>query len=235
MLDLPREPRFDRKVSCPLRDHRSARQGRNGRGRERELKVTLLDTAPKARKTDPKAYALHLQAVQLSRKRTAEGYAQSDSLYHQVLAIDPSYAPSWVNLASNLVNEVYIGLRSADKGFRPPGRPRKRRSRSTPGRHKHTLAWAASPSPKASSRTPPRISSEPSNSIRRLRSSWETAPPCSSRWEGLTKRSRSFAPCSVSVRAIAAHGSCSERPCSKNVTPKQRWRNLNRRHTRRSA
>jgi TolB-like protein len=83
----------------------------------RELKVTLLGDVPKARTTDPKAYAMHLQAVQLARKRSAEGYAQSDSLYREVLAIDPGYAPSWVNLASNLVNEVFIGVRSADDAF----------------------------------------------------------------------------------------------------------------------
>jgi len=83
----------------------------------RELKVTLLGDAPKARATDPKAYALHLQAVQLARTRSAEGYSQSDSLYREALAIDPSYAPSWVNLASNLVNEVFIGLHSADDAF----------------------------------------------------------------------------------------------------------------------
>ena len=83
----------------------------------RELKVTLLGGAPKARATDPKAYALHLQAVQLSRKRSAEGYAQSDSLYHLALAIDSTYAPSWVNLATNLVNEVFIGVSSAEDGF----------------------------------------------------------------------------------------------------------------------
>jgi len=83
----------------------------------KEMKVTLLGEAPKARTTDPNAYSLHLQAVQLARTRSAEGYAQSDALYRQALAIDPDYAPSWVNIASNLVNEVFIGLRSADDGF----------------------------------------------------------------------------------------------------------------------
>ncbi len=83
----------------------------------RELKVTLLGDAPKARTTDPKAYAAYLQAVQLARKRSAEGFAQSDSLYREALAIDPGYAPAWVNLATNLVNEVFLGLRGADDGF----------------------------------------------------------------------------------------------------------------------
>jgi len=83
----------------------------------RELQVTLLGDAPKTRATDPKAYALHLQGVQLARTRSAKGFAQSDSLYREALALDPRYAPSWVNLASNLVNEVFIGLHGAEDGF----------------------------------------------------------------------------------------------------------------------
>ena len=77
----------------------------------------LLDDVPTARTTDPKAHALHLQAVQLARARSPESYARSDSLYREVLAIDPGYAPSWINLASNLVNEVFVGARSAEDGF----------------------------------------------------------------------------------------------------------------------
>ncbi|HKI84569.1 MAG TPA: protein kinase [Candidatus Krumholzibacteria bacterium] len=83
----------------------------------KELKVTLLGDAPKVRATDPKAYALYLQAVQLAGMRSADGFAQSDSLYRAALAIDPDYAPAWVNLAGNLVNEVFLGLSSADEGF----------------------------------------------------------------------------------------------------------------------
>ena len=83
----------------------------------KELRVTLLGDVPKTRTTDPKAYALYLQALQLAQTRSARGYAQSDSLYRVALDIDSTYAPSWVNLASNVVNEVFIGLRSAKDGF----------------------------------------------------------------------------------------------------------------------
>src|SRR5204863_256323 len=38
----------------------------------KQLKVTLLGETPKARTTDPEAYALYLQAVQLGRQFTAE-------------------------------------------------------------------------------------------------------------------------------------------------------------------
>jgi TolB-like protein/Flp pilus assembly protein TadD len=72
----------------------------------KQLKVTLLGAAPKARTTDPEAYALYLQAVQLGRQGTAEAYKQSDALYRKVLAIDPRYAPAWAGLANNFGNEV---------------------------------------------------------------------------------------------------------------------------------
>ena len=77
----------------------------------KQLKVTLLGEGPKARTTDPEAYAFYLQAVQLGRLRTAEAYEQSDALYQKVLAIDPRYAPAWGGLAGNFANRVpAIGL-----------------------------------------------------------------------------------------------------------------------------
>jgi len=72
----------------------------------KQLKVTLLGAAPKARTTDPEAYALYLQAVQLGRLATAEAYKQSDALYRKVLAIDPRYAPAWAGLSSNFTNKT---------------------------------------------------------------------------------------------------------------------------------
>src|SRR5215470_16129645 len=44
----------------------------------KQLKVTLLGAAPTVRQTNPKAYALYLQAVQLGRQRTPEAFTQSD-------------------------------------------------------------------------------------------------------------------------------------------------------------
>src|SRR4029077_2283341 len=76
----------------------------------KQLKVTLLGAAPKARTTDPEAYALYLQAVQLGRQNTAEAFKQSDALYRKVLAIDPRYAPAWDGLARNFTNEANQGL-----------------------------------------------------------------------------------------------------------------------------
>src|SRR5437899_2567913 len=83
----------------------------------KQLKVTLLGAAPKARTTDPEAYALYLQAVQLGRQFTAEPFQQSDALYRKVLAIDPRYAPAWYGLARNFGNETGQGLLPGKEGF----------------------------------------------------------------------------------------------------------------------
>ncbi len=45
-----------------------------------KLRVKLLGEAPKARQTDPKAYALYLQARELARQQTPESLTRSDSL-----------------------------------------------------------------------------------------------------------------------------------------------------------
>jgi TolB-like protein len=83
----------------------------------KQLKLTLLGAAPKARTTDPEAYALYLQARQLGRQGTAEAYQQSDALYRKVLAIDPRYAPAWSGLSGNFVNETSQGLLPNKEGF----------------------------------------------------------------------------------------------------------------------
>ena len=83
----------------------------------KQLKITLLGAAPKARTTDPEAYALYLQAVQLGRQKTAEAFEHSDALYRKVLAIDPRYAPAWAQLARNLINEANNGLLPIKDGY----------------------------------------------------------------------------------------------------------------------
>jgi tetratricopeptide (TPR) repeat protein len=83
----------------------------------KELKVKLLGAAPKVRTTDPKAYALYLQARELGRQANPEAFAKSDALYRQVLEIDPRYAPAWDQLASNFINKTNIGVLSNQEGF----------------------------------------------------------------------------------------------------------------------
>jgi adenylate cyclase len=83
----------------------------------KQLKVTLLGAAPKARTTDPEAYALYLQAVQLGRQFTPDAFQQSDALYRKVLAIDPHYAPAWDGLAENAYQEANQGLLPINEGY----------------------------------------------------------------------------------------------------------------------
>jgi TolB-like protein/Flp pilus assembly protein TadD len=83
----------------------------------KELKVKLLGAAPKVRTTDPKAYALYLQATELGRQANAEAFAKSDALLHQVLEIDPRYAPAWERLAYNFTIKVGMAMLSPQEGY----------------------------------------------------------------------------------------------------------------------
>jgi TolB-like protein/Flp pilus assembly protein TadD len=83
----------------------------------KQLKVTLLGAVPTARQTDPKAYALYLQAVQLGRQSTPEAFTQSDALFRHVLEIDPRYAPAWYELARNFINKANAGLLPNSEGY----------------------------------------------------------------------------------------------------------------------
>jgi adenylate cyclase len=83
----------------------------------KELKGKLLGAAPKVRTTDPKAYALFLQARELGRQNTAEAVAKSDTLLREVLEIDPRYAPAWDRLASNFIAKASFGVLSNQEGY----------------------------------------------------------------------------------------------------------------------
>jgi tetratricopeptide (TPR) repeat protein len=83
----------------------------------KQLKVTLLGAKPTARETDPKAYTLYLQALQVGRHGAPEAYTQSDALLKQVLEIDPRYAPAWHELARNFINKANDGLLPNSEGY----------------------------------------------------------------------------------------------------------------------
>jgi len=83
-----------------------------------QLKVTLLGEEPTAEVTDPEAYALFLQARQLGRQVTAEGYERSNALYDQALKIEPEYAAAWAGLADNYVVQTgNLGLWPLAEGY----------------------------------------------------------------------------------------------------------------------
>jgi tetratricopeptide (TPR) repeat protein len=82
-----------------------------------QLKVTLLGAAPKARVTDPKAYALFLQARELSRQYSAASLEQAIALYKQALAIDPAYAPAWDGMAVAYFGQMDLGVLTIEQGL----------------------------------------------------------------------------------------------------------------------
>jgi TolB-like protein/cytochrome c-type biogenesis protein CcmH/NrfG len=83
-----------------------------------ELKIKLLGAAPKTKVTDPKAYALFLQAREISFQFSAAALEQAIALYQQALALDPRYAPAWIGLADTYLRQIAGGLRLADEGTR---------------------------------------------------------------------------------------------------------------------
>jgi len=84
-----------------------------------QLKITLLGaTAPKKKAFDAEAYSLFLQARQLARQDTPEGYEQAVTLNKQALEVDPSLAAAWVALASCYFLQVANDLRANEEGGR---------------------------------------------------------------------------------------------------------------------
>jgi TolB-like protein len=63
------------------------------------LKITLLGEAPKARKTDPKAYQLFLEGQYLKRQISSDSLNRAVEAFKQAVEIDPAYVPAWAELA----------------------------------------------------------------------------------------------------------------------------------------
>lgn len=83
-----------------------------------QLKLQLLGAGLKVKATDPRAYALYLQARQLGLQRTPGGYERSIALHQQALAIDANYAAAWTGLAYNYLGQTDTGLRPIEEGYR---------------------------------------------------------------------------------------------------------------------
>jgi TolB-like protein len=89
----------------------------------KQLKVTLLGAAPKARTTDPEAYALYLQAVQLGRQSTAEASSsptRCTARCWRSIRATPRRGPSWPQLH----HETSQGLLPNKEGSPKPARRR---------------------------------------------------------------------------------------------------------------
>ena len=82
----------------------------------RELKVTLLGTAPHVEETDPEAYALYLQGRELAQRSTADGFERAIDLFRRALVIDSTYVPAWAALGIAYTNQTGFGLRPFEEG-----------------------------------------------------------------------------------------------------------------------
>ena len=82
-----------------------------------QLKLTLHGATPTVAETDPKAYALYLQARFLGRQGTAGAFEQALDLYQQALAIAPAYADAWAGKGLIYMIQGLWGLRPYNEGF----------------------------------------------------------------------------------------------------------------------
>jgi TolB-like protein/Flp pilus assembly protein TadD len=82
-----------------------------------QMKITLLGGAPRARETDPAAYALYLEARHTHRQMTADSLRKAQGLYEQALSIDPDLVDAMKGLASNLMNQENHGLIPPGEGY----------------------------------------------------------------------------------------------------------------------
>ena len=69
------------------------------------LKVNILGAIPAQQKTNPEVYALYLQGKYFNARRDDESVQKALITLEQALAIDPNYAPAWVEL-----NMTYFSL-----------------------------------------------------------------------------------------------------------------------------
>ena len=79
-----------------------------------QLESTLLgDYARNVHTTDPEAYALYLQALQIGGVMTVETLQQSNDMLARVLEIDPGYIPAHLRRYANLANSATFGASEA--------------------------------------------------------------------------------------------------------------------------
>ena len=75
-----------------------------------QLRLTLLEAAPQARKTDPEAFNLFLQGRFFLDQFTQESLEKASEFYQGALDIDPEYPPALKGLAEVYANRAAQGL-----------------------------------------------------------------------------------------------------------------------------
>jgi adenylate cyclase len=82
-----------------------------------QLKIQLLGKPPLVESTDPKAYALFLQARHLGHLGTVKSSEEAITRYKQALAIAPEYAAAWSGLSRAYSEQAGTGRMPVDEGF----------------------------------------------------------------------------------------------------------------------
>ncbi len=81
------------------------------------LKVTLLGEAPRARETNPEAYAHYLQGAYFYNLWDEQNFEKAVTAYQNALAIDPEYAPALAGLAVVYQVQADFGYINAIEGM----------------------------------------------------------------------------------------------------------------------
>ena len=74
------------------------------------LKVSLLGAMPTRETTNPEVYALYLQGRYFDNLKGKENWEKAVSAFKQALAIDPEYAPAWINIAQTYQYQANAGV-----------------------------------------------------------------------------------------------------------------------------
>jgi adenylate cyclase len=82
------------------------------------LRVAMLGQMPTLQVTDPEGYRLFLQAKHLADQLSQDAYQEVRTVFAQVLAIDPNYAPAHLELAAIYHDESQMGDRDPVEGMR---------------------------------------------------------------------------------------------------------------------
>jgi TolB-like protein len=81
------------------------------------LKVTLLGEAPRAKETNPEAYASYLQGAYFYNFRQEDNYKKAVTAYQAALAIDPEYAPALAGLSETYLEQADFGYINSIEGM----------------------------------------------------------------------------------------------------------------------